>query len=56
MTKTIAQQNRIDAELKGALFYNGRPCSKGHTMRYTKTKQCRECEIERLKIRKLRYL
>ena len=53
MTKAEAQDSRLDAVFDGAVFYRGRACVHGHSgIRYTTTKQCRDCERERLRVRR----
>ena len=32
-----------EALAKGLLYYNGKPCKEGHTLRYTKGSMCVEC-------------
>jgi hypothetical protein len=38
---------RQEALKTGSRFYAGRPCAHGHTVRYTKTRACRECSVRR---------
>jgi hypothetical protein len=47
-------QNRIDAQTRGDTFFEGNPCSKGHTERYVCNNSCRQCAIEQRKVSNLR--
>jgi hypothetical protein len=42
-------QDRIDAFKNGDTFYQGSPCTKGHTERYVGNNSCRQCSIEQRK-------
>lgn len=42
-----SHDNRTLAKMEGLGYYLGTPCKKGHRIRYTKSKMCRLCEIER---------
>jgi hypothetical protein len=48
-------QNRVDAHNRGDTFFQGNPCSKGHTERYVCNNSCRQCAIEQRKASNLKH-
>ena len=47
-------QNRIDAYNRGDMFFEGKPCFKGHTERYVCNNSCRQCSVEQRKVLNLK--
>lgn len=47
-------QNRISAQTRGDTFFQGSPCSKGHTERYVCNNSCRQCATEQRKVSNLK--
>ncbi|MGH8433694.1 MAG: hypothetical protein ACRERX_04255 [Pseudomonas sp.] len=39
--------NKNAAMLAGRMKFEGMPCKRGHTVRYTKTGMCTECNLDR---------
>lgn len=52
-TRQVIEETRQEALRSGATCYAGKACSCGSKIRYTSTNACRDCNLKRLKEKRL---